>query len=390
MLVVADVSVPIRRLQNIMRYLWYSMYGFVTTLAIYALFFRSPAPVEPTPDQPTPEPPPVSRTTDDSPVQIALILDTSSSMDGLVDQARTQLWEMVAELQTTVDGDERAVSVALYQYGNSRLPRDERYIEQLTPLTTDLDQVTVKLHNLTTMGGKEYAPTAIVRAVEDLEWNDDDSVEKVIVIAGNEGFGQGPVSPGKAFQLAERSGIRVVPIFCANRGASRTALSSWRQASELAGIDFESIDPDREVVKLDTPFDQEIMKKYKEYEKTRVYSKGYKKSRYAGEAAQYLSPEVAVDRAVVQTRQVEKGDLVNAYGSGKLNLDSAALPASLANKSDAEKKAFLEQRRAKQQQLKDEIAELQKKRESHIQRSAPAASEGSSLGRSVKQQLKNY
>ena len=31
-------------------------------------------------------------------MQIALLLDTSGSMDGLIDQARTQLWKIVNEL----------------------------------------------------------------------------------------------------------------------------------------------------------------------------------------------------------------------------------------------------------------------------------------------------
>ena len=58
-----------------MRYLWYAMYGFVTTLAIYALFFRSAEP-QPAPEPvPHHEPAPVPETSSglDADVQIALI-----------------------------------------------------------------------------------------------------------------------------------------------------------------------------------------------------------------------------------------------------------------------------------------------------------------------------
>ena len=34
-------------------------------------------------------------------IQVALLLDTSNSMDGLIDQAKSQLWKMVNELATT-------------------------------------------------------------------------------------------------------------------------------------------------------------------------------------------------------------------------------------------------------------------------------------------------
>jgi hypothetical protein len=128
-------------------------------------------------------------------------------------------------------------------------------------LTTDLDHVTVKLYSLRTSGGKEYAPMAIKRAVEELHWNTNDSVDKLIVIAGNEGFGQGPVSPADAFKLAADNDIAVLPIFCANRGASQTALSSWKSAAALAGADFESIDPDQEIAKIDSPYDAAILEK---------------------------------------------------------------------------------------------------------------------------------
>ena len=138
-------------------------------------------------------------------------------------------------------------TVALYQYGNSRLPQSAGYIEQLSGLTTDLDAVSVRLYSLHTQGGKEYAPQAVLKAVEDLAWTDDDSVEKVIVIAGNEGFSQGPVSEDDAFKAANDKGIRVVPIFCANGGTSTSAIASWRRAAGLAHIDLETIDPDKVV-----------------------------------------------------------------------------------------------------------------------------------------------
>ena len=132
-----------------MRYLWYSMYAFATALALYTLFFRPPA-MEPKPEPRQPvaivvETSPAQAVEQDVDVQIALILDTSSSMDGLVEQARTQLWEMVSEMQLAADGQERTVAVSLYQYGNSRLQKSDGFIENLTPLTTDLDHVTVKL-----------------------------------------------------------------------------------------------------------------------------------------------------------------------------------------------------------------------------------------------------
>ena len=171
-------------------------------------------------------------------------------MDGLVAQARTQLWEMVSEMQLDENDQERTVSVALYQYGNNRLDKSHGFIEQLTPLTTDLDEVAVKLHALRTSGGNEYATMAIQRAAEELDWNTDDNVDKMIVIAGNEGFFQGPVSSSVVKSVGSEYDIAVIPIYCANSGASQSAINSWRRAAHLAGTDFDSIDPDLSLIHI--------------------------------------------------------------------------------------------------------------------------------------------
>src|SRR5687768_8407180 len=55
-------------------------------------------------------------------VQVALLLDTSNSMDGLIDQARSQLWRVVNQLaHARRAGYGARLQVALYEYGNNRL-----------------------------------------------------------------------------------------------------------------------------------------------------------------------------------------------------------------------------------------------------------------------------
>src|SRR6185295_11409414 len=55
-------------------------------------------------------------------VQIALLLDTSNSMDGLIGQAKTQLWKIVNEFSKGQrDGQHPQIQVALYQYGTPTL-----------------------------------------------------------------------------------------------------------------------------------------------------------------------------------------------------------------------------------------------------------------------------
>ncbi len=389
-----------------MRYLWYSMYAFVTGLAVYALFF---SPGRRQPAHPTPSPVAVVTPTDvpvvdpavpQGDVQIALLLDTSSSMDGLIEQARVQLWEIVGEMQTDDKDKARTVTVALYQYGNSRLDQSMGFIEKLSDLTPELDAVSVRLYSLHTGGGKEYAPQAILRAVEELAWSDEDSVEKVIVIAGNEGFSQGPVSEDDAMKAAEAKGIRVIPIFCANGGTSTSAISSWRRAASLAHMDLETIDPDKVVAKVDTPYDKEIVLKYQQLEETKVIfgSDHLRDNAYTNqvEATNYAAAApmaVQAERAIVQSRQVSQGDVVGQRKGAKGVLQSyggssSSLPPEYRGKSKNEIAQDIEKKQIKRAELEQEIQELNAKRQSHL-KEIPTyrGSSKDSLGGSVRSQL---
>src|SRR5688572_10096490 len=75
-------------------------------------------------------------------VQVAILLDNSGSMSGLISQAKSQLWSIVNEfVAAKQDGKAPRVQVALYEYGISDTPAKEGYIRQLSGLTDDLDKL---------------------------------------------------------------------------------------------------------------------------------------------------------------------------------------------------------------------------------------------------------
>ena len=56
-------------------------------------------------------------------VQMAILLDTSGSMDGLIEQAKMQLWKIVNEMARGKRGGRSPMlEVALYEYGKSSIP----------------------------------------------------------------------------------------------------------------------------------------------------------------------------------------------------------------------------------------------------------------------------
>ena len=117
-------------------------------------------------------------------VQIALLLDTSNSMDGLIDQAKTQLWKVVNSFNDAKrDGKVPFVEVALYEYGNNGLHIGNNWIRQVEPLTRDLDEISRELFAFRTNGGDEYCGAVIQRALSDLSWDPSPRTYKAVFIA---------------------------------------------------------------------------------------------------------------------------------------------------------------------------------------------------------------
>src|SRR5688572_14402917 len=95
-------------------------------------------------------------------VQMAILLDTSNSMDGLIEQTKSQLWKIANDLQySTQRGVRPTLEIALFEYGNNRLSPGENYVRQVLPFTSDLDLVSEKLFGLRTSGGSEFAGAVI-------------------------------------------------------------------------------------------------------------------------------------------------------------------------------------------------------------------------------------
>ena len=127
-------------------------------------------------------------------VQLAILLDNSGSMNGLIEQAKSQLWSIVNEfIAAKQNGKNPRVQVALFEYGVNDLPSKDGYIRKLSDLTEDLDKLSEQLFAISTRvsGSQEYCGWVIRDAVEQLKWDPSNKTYKAIFIAGNAPCSQG-------------------------------------------------------------------------------------------------------------------------------------------------------------------------------------------------------
>nr|WP_313809688.1 VWA domain-containing protein [Allomuricauda sp.] len=193
-------------------------------------------------------------------VKIALLLDTSNSMDGLINQAKAQLWDIVNEFTHARCGNEvrPSLQIALYEYGNDNLSAREGYIRQVLGFSSDLDEISERLFSLTTNGGEEFCGQVIHTSLKQLDWGKNADDLKMIFIAGNEPFTQGKLNYKDAALNAKEKDIIVNTIFCGNYEQGISTM--WKKGATLTGGEYMAIDHNRQVVHVKTPYDEVIIK----------------------------------------------------------------------------------------------------------------------------------
>jgi len=309
-------------------------------------------------------------------IQLAILLDTSSSMDGLINQAREQLWQVVNKFaESKKDGVTPRMEVAVYEYGNSNLTEQNGYIRRVSALTSELDGVSEGLFGLSTNGGDEYCGFVIKTAVNELNWSKDPNSVKMIFIAGNEPFTQGPVPFQEAIKLAKQKGITVNTIHAGN--ANDSEVSSWKNGAIMAGGNFMTIDQNVAVAHYQAPQDQRLQELNSQLNQTYVPYGNEGRKKAERQAAidmknQSISSGLAAKRTISKASKLysnEKWDLVDAIDKGKVDLDKLnkdAMPAPMQNLGRAEQKAYVAEKAKERKDIQEEIVRLSKQRDQFI------------------------
>jgi uncharacterized protein YdaT len=325
-------------------------------------------------------------------VRVALLLDTSNSMDGLIGQAKAQLWSVVNRLaKSKRHGQRPQLQIALYQYGNNSLSEGQRWVQQVLPFTTDLDIVSERLFGLTTNGGQEYCGAVIDRAMKDLSWSRSDADASFVFIAGNEPFNQGDTPYAEPIADAIRKGVRINTIFCGPR--QEGVHTKWSDGALLGRGDYMAIEQDRQIDHCPSPYDDEISRLGVEVNDTYLpfggQGEGFAQRQDAMDGANARLPAGARESATLE-RAIAKNsiaytnahwDLVDALDKKSVKLEDlkeADLPKRLHGLTPEAQRSKIEELTQRRREINTRVAELSRKREEFVaqQRAAGAAGTG--------------
>ena len=339
-------------------------------------------------------------------IKVALLIDTSNSMDGLINQAKAQLWEIVNELSYAKYGLKSPnLEIALYEYGNSNLSSREGYIRQVLQFSNDLDKISEKLFSLTTNGGNEFCGQVIQTSLNELSWGKNKNDLRLLFIAGNEPFTQGKINYKDAITNAKEKDVAVNTIFCGNY--SNGVSGMWKDGADLGGGDYLTINQDKKIAHIVTPYDTEIIILNKKLNKTYIYYGSKGQSKFSSQKEQDSNAE-SLDEVVIVKRAVTKSsrlydnsswDLVDAEKKQKVDykkIEKKKLPIALQNKTGKEIKIYVKEQAKKRGEIQKKIKELDLKRRNYITKKQKEVVKKDALNnvllKAIKRQakLKNY
>ncbi len=326
-------------------------------------------------------------------VQIALLLDTSNSMDGLINQAKSQLWKIVSESgKMTQNGRPVRLEVALYEYGNDSLSILSGYVRRVMPFTDDLDELSARLFELDTYGGSEYCGTVIKKSLDDLDWSERESDLKIAYVAGNEPFNQGSFDFREAGRRAVRKGVVVNTIFCGGRDEGIATF--WAEGARVTGGSYLNIDGDYEYGYVPCPQDDRLSELNSRLNDTYIAygARGTARKEMQLEQdslAEGLNKAGFYERAKVKSSASYSNstwDLVDATTSGGVPLASvkeSELPEQMRAMPKAAREAYVAEKLSERKKIQAEIAGLSAEREAWLEANKAAVTSDEALDTAI-------
>lgn len=320
------------------------------------------------------------------PIDLVICLDTSGSMEALIDSARARLWDIVNSLSSARPTPE--LRVGLITYGSpDRSTASQGWVVLQSGLTSDLDSVYAKMMEFRTNGGDEFVGWALNDAISKMNWSTNPKALKLIFVAGNESADQArDVYDFRSVgNIARNRGIIINAIYAGDRNAGVN--ERWAEVASHGGGTYTSIDMRCGTVQIEAPQDRVLLELNMKLNATYVPYGDAGREGAANQMAQdanaeRLGQQSAASRVAAKSTELyrnERWDLVDAVARGEKkvkDVKEADLPAPMQAMNDAEREQYVQRMQSERADVQRKIAEVGAEREKFVRARRSASAEG--------------
>ena len=312
---------------------------------------------------------------DSRPVDLVICLDTSGSMEALLDSARARVWDIVNEFARMRPTP--YLRVGLLSYGTDDSTEEDGWIVLHSDLTDDLDALYAELMALRTSGSVEYVGRVLDVAVREMDWSPDWDGLRLVFVAGNESADQG-MDEVDFRQVALDAGDRDILINALYAGNREQGVSeNWHEVAQHGHGNFSAIDVTRGIEQIPTPHDERLLRLNASLNETYLA--------YGERGADGLANQLAQDNNASRlgvescsSRIAAKGtalytnaswDLVDAMVKEDFKMASLRtqdLPEEMQGMDEQQRLVYVQAKRAQREDIQRQIQELSGKREAFL------------------------
>jgi Mg-chelatase subunit ChlD len=261
-------------------------------------------------------------------MEVVFVLDTTGSMGGMIAGAKQKIWAIANKLKSAQPTPDIRFGLVGYR------DRHDAYVTKVFGLSGNLDEVYTNLYAFEAQGGgdePESVNEALHRAVRDLQWSEDPEVLRVIFLVGDARPHmdyQDDVKYPETCRLANERGILINTLQCGHLDGTEGV---WREIAAKTNGAYASILQDGGSIRIETPYDQEIIRLNVELNQTIILfgSKAEQANAAKNTAVlSRLSAEAMADRSSYFSKSEKgtvvsgRGDLVTEVMNGRQQLDS--------------------------------------------------------------------
>jgi len=312
-------------------------------------------------------------------IEVVFVLDTTSSMSGLIQAAREKIWSIATTMASAQENPDIKMGLVAFR------DRGDAYITRVFDLSDDLDSMYASLMDFRAQGGgdgPESVNQALYDAIHKVSWSNDSNVYRVVFLVGDApphmDYGNDVKYP-VTLAVAAKKGIVVNAIQSGQHQFTRPA---WQEIAALGHGEYFQVEASGNAVAVSTPFDEKLSRLAAELEDTRLYygdaeTKKAQKAKLDANARlrKELSTEALARRdtfnatASGKANLLGESELVDAISSGRVELDEIEeenLPASLQAMAPAEQIVVITEQAQRRDQLQQEIKKLSASRNDFI------------------------
>ncbi len=295
-------------------------------------------------------------------VEVVFVIDTTSSMGGLIEGAKQRIWAIANEIAKGRPAPRVKMGLVAFR------DKGDSYVTKVFDLSENLDNTYKDLLTLAAEGGgdgPEHVIAGLDAAVEQIAWSKDPKTFKVVYLVGDapphEDYPEAPTL-ASVLQKAVRRGLIVNSVQC---GTDAQATVAFNHISRMGEGRLLPVPQDGGMIAVATPFDDRMASLSAKLEGTGLaYGGGKAAARESGMLAAAVrgmaSAPAAAERAEYKARAgfAVNSDLAAAVAENRVALKDVKedeLPDALREVSSDKREAKLNEISSERRKLKKEM-----------------------------------